>query len=442
MAVNTYFIDTSTGSNSNDGLDEVGINLATATWTAATRTLTQVGHGYTFVANSKVINITGGTGATTGLYEIESATANDIVLAASTTLEDVQGGATLSGIDLGSGNITSSDGPWLTLTFGNATKVNGDLLWVRAGTYAEAFDLNYAGSSSNGIRWEAYTDEIGDYLDTVGGSVIMDGESTRASAITDSNSGAKYTTFRGFQFIAHTSHGCFIDVADAITWDNCTWASNGGHGFAGDTDNVFIRCTFTANSDAGINADDDIVMIACKSEANTNQGFEVDTGICLFNFLRSNGADAIEMGVLNLGPRVIVNNTIDGDVKDTGTGIDLSNSFSTTGVVVNNIVYDCVNGIRFATPNRYVPSSHNLLNSNTSNYTGNGGTWNNEVTGDPDLTGATIGAASPAKGAGLDYNYLNESPSLVDIGALQTGAAAGGGGGLLVHPGTSGGARA
>lgn len=444
MAVNTYFI-ASTGSNTNDGLDEVGINLATATWTAATRTLTQVGHGYTFVANSKVLYIAGGTGATTGLYEIESATSDNIVLAASSSLEDVQGGATLSGSDLGSADISSSDGPWRTLGKGQATRVNGDLFWVRGGTYPETIDLNYAGSSSNGTRWEAYIDAIGDYLDVPGGVVIMDGESTRASAITDSNSGAKYTTFRGFQFIAHTSHGCNIDIGDGLSWDNCTWASNVGHGFKGDNDNVFIRCTFTGNSDAGLRGDLDIVLIACKVEANTNQGITVQTGVCLFSFFRSNGADAIEMGVQNLGLRVIVNNTIDGDAKDTGVGIDLANSFTTTGVVANNIVFDCTFGIQFATPNKYVPSAHNLLDNNTDNYAGNGGTWDNEVLDDPDLTGATLGALSPAKGAGLDYNYLDENSSLLDIGALQTGASAGGGGGgggMLVHPGTSGGARA
>lgn len=79
----------------------VSIALATATWTEATRTLTQVGAfaSYSFTAGDKIA-ITGGTGVTPGCYLITARTDDDaIVLGESIST---------AGIDLATGDITSA----------------------------------------------------------------------------------------------------------------------------------------------------------------------------------------------------------------------------------------------------------------------------------------------------------------------------------------------
>lgn len=80
----------------------VDLSLTTATYTAATRTLTQAGafENYTF-ANGDVVVITGGTGATPGCYRIASRVSDDAI-----TLADE--GEPLASVDLSAGDITDA----------------------------------------------------------------------------------------------------------------------------------------------------------------------------------------------------------------------------------------------------------------------------------------------------------------------------------------------
>ena len=105
MAV--YFVKqnaiAATPSDSNDGLDPLGIGLTAATFTNATMTLAQASAfaSYTFTAGD-LIYISGGTGVTAGLYEIASKIDNDSI----TLVEDI-GGTNPT-------DVTSSDGPFAT----------------------------------------------------------------------------------------------------------------------------------------------------------------------------------------------------------------------------------------------------------------------------------------------------------------------------------------
>lgn len=70
---------------------------------------------------------------------------------------------------------------------------------------------------------------------------------------------------------------------------------------------------------------------------------------------------------------------------------------------------------------------------------GGGMPGSNNQTGDPQFASVVDGSEdfTPANGSPLDSNGMLG----VDIGARKATDPAGGGGGMLVHPGTSGGAR-
>ncbi len=86
----------------------VRIALATATWTAATRTLTQVGAfaSYTWAAGDAIV-INGGTGAATGVYRIASRVSDDAITLASAPVDN-ESGVVVSDTDLATGDITST----------------------------------------------------------------------------------------------------------------------------------------------------------------------------------------------------------------------------------------------------------------------------------------------------------------------------------------------
>lgn len=78
----------------------INVTLATATWTEATKTLTQVGAfaNYAFAAGDKIA-IESGTGVTKGTYLIASRTDDDAVV--------LDESLSTSGVDLATGDITS-----------------------------------------------------------------------------------------------------------------------------------------------------------------------------------------------------------------------------------------------------------------------------------------------------------------------------------------------
>lgn len=436
-----HFVDTSAGNDANDGLDNCGAGLATATWTEGTLTLTQAGHGYTF-ATGDVIYISAGTGATVGLYEVVSSTANDIVLAATSSLPGVADGNDFAAGDLATGDITSSDGPDATLQAGENAISAGENVWVRAtATYSETCVIGPTlGTTTNPEIWEGYTTTLGD-----DGQVTIDGGSARASAFTDSVTGNAYLVFKNFIIQTHTSHGVDF-AADMVRFLRCDFLSNGGSGVNGDNDYGFQDCRMAGNSGDGVTMDLSIAMHGCLVETNTGDGVLADTGCIAMTDMFSNAADNINMGVINTGLRCILCNTLDGDGNDSNIGINFSTAFTTHGFVINNVIYDCTKGAEWI-GGEMVGSSNNLLASNGDNYGGTAGTWDDEVTSAPVFNNEAggdrrLGSGSPAIGTGTDAAQQLGVAEEISIGAFQVAAGAGGSGGLLVHPGTSGGARA
>jgi hypothetical protein len=206
--------------------------------------------------------------------------------------------------------------------------------------------------------------------------------------------------------------------------------------------NAFESCQFNDGTGDGIICAG-AAFVGCKFYRNSLAA--IDASAACFAFFCeffSNGSQAIDGAPSNDSFLIAVNCTIDGDAKDTTIGIEKNVSFHGIVIAVNNIVYDCATGMQWGpggTSNaEFGISLNNLLNSNTANY-GNGAfTSAGEVTSAPGFTNEgtndySLAGGSAAKEAGFDQQ--NNS----DIGAHSTAAA--GGGGLLVHPGTSGGAR-
>lgn len=108
--------------NENNDSDNVNFGLSTATWTKASKTLTQTGAftGYTFTSGDKIY-ITDGTDATKGIYEIAGKTDNDNI---TLTTE-------IAASDLGTGDIKSNWTPIYTVAADNANYgfVDGSFYW-------------------------------------------------------------------------------------------------------------------------------------------------------------------------------------------------------------------------------------------------------------------------------------------------------------------------
>lgn len=425
MATKNYFVSATNGNDVNDGLDNIGVGLATATWTEGTFTLTQNGHGYTFAAGD-VIYLAAGTGLTPGLYEVASSTVNTIVLVETSTLPRVGNGSDVAAGDDGTGDWTSSTGPWATIdkAMNNIGAADDTHVFVRAeAAYVESPSIDTAVTSVvQTACFEGYTTTLGDdgkitvtgqLVDSIGTrvhycfkNIIFDANSANANAVSLTS---YQIMFRKCEFINATSNGAVCAHATWF-WD-CDFNDNAGDGISCSTLGCFFTCRFYRNT---------LSAIDCNS-----------TALCWNCTFFSNGSHAIDAGPLNEQNVICINCTVDGDGKDTLNAITKGTATRGMVAIINTIIYDCTTGDDAAHQDRDL-LINNLYNSNTADHSGTGsdqeGTFQ---TGAPDFvneaggTDYTLNSGSPAVGAGHDED------DEMDIGAHQL-AAGGGGGGLLM----------
>lgn len=335
---------------------------------------------------------------------------------------------------------------WATIEKAMDTVAAGDTVYVKAdGAYTETPTIDTVGTQVATITFEGYTSTPGD-----GGQATIDAESTRAYCLDDTlaNVSAFYVV-KNFIFDRPTTAGALLSVRDVI-FKNCRFSNSTNTGCACDSRTMFENCLFDNNGGAGLDctATGVVVCVGCRFDNNTGEGIETSGNIFVFYCtFAGNGADAIESLAGNSFFVVVVGCTVDGDSKTTNTGVDLGSTFWKSAILVNNIIYDCVEGVGSVGQGTFFISRNNLLNNNTTDYPGGTfQTFEGEVTSAPqfeDEAGGdySLGSASPALNAGFDGYLQNGSTQRADIGAIES-TAAGAGGGLLVHPGTSGGARA
>lgn len=424
------FSDASTGNDANDGFDNIGVGLATATWTEGTLTLTQSGHGYTF-ATGDVIYLIVGTGLTSGLYEVASSTSNTIVIVETSTLPDVGNGSDIAAGDDGTGDWESSSGPCLTIQANLTALSAGDHVWVRnTAAYGEALTTTTAGTNTAEVKIEGYGTSLGD-----GGIAVNDG----ANSLTNGwvpNVGSNFYVWKNFRFTQFTVTGFGSIVGDYITMINIRSDNNGSSGVLLDQYCYIYGCYFHNNGGDGINCDSNPTLLNCVINHNAGDGIMLDIGFVCNCLFFSNAGIAINF-ILN-GDQSVVNCTIDGDGKDTATGIRFTSNFARL-MCVNTIIYDCVNGIvGSAGSGARRISFNNLVNNCTTPYA-DFGTDEGEVTDAPDFvnegTDYTPGSSSPAKNTGADLSTVPWGFTITgqrrSIGCFEA-ASTGAGGGLLM----------
>ncbi len=434
------FVDAG-GNDANDGLDNIGLTWIAAddvTWTESTFTFADAGgHGLTFAAGD-LLYISGGTGATVGLYEVASATANNIVIVETTTLENVKNGSDFAAGDLGAGaDITSSSGALLTADASMNAVSAGDTVYLRNDkTYSETVTIDTAGGTTTAIRVVGY----GTTLDDDGQATIAAADA-RTNCLADSlGATGGYYTFENIKFTDGTGD-CVNLSLNAMHWRNCefTGASNDGLASSGNG-MVCESCIFFDNGAKGCDAGTSCLFFGCTFEDCVGDAIEVTWGVVINCVFINTGAVAIDFLGSNGFPCVVYGCTIDGVEDNTTTGIQFPGSFWGPYAAINNIVYDCGTGISGQNNgNHRFIGRNNLLNANTTDY-GNAGyrTEPGEVTTAPQFTlegseDYTLGSSSPAKEAGFDAYETEGSTQAADIGALQVGAGAGGGGLLMAN---------
>ena len=315
------------------------------------------------------------------------------------------------GLSEGAGNA------WATVDKAMDNVAAGDKVWIKASaTYSESPAIDTAGTIVTEIVFEGYTSATGD-----------GGRATIVGMLTDTIATNIMYCFKNIVFDANGANAnCTQLGSSSITWRNCVFKNATSTGQTMVFTGCFYECEFLDNGSDGTALDGASTFVNCKFYRNTVSGIDcAGTVICYNCVFFSNGEHAIDGGAANGAVIVVLNCTVDGDSKDTLSGINNNASFRGYVVAANSIFYDCETGIDSDYGDRDI-LVYNLLNSNTANYGGDAAGQEGEVTGAPlftnEVAGAdySLGAGSPARGAGTDY-----SADEMDIGAIQVASTGG-----------------
>lgn len=307
-----------------------------------------------------------------------------------------------SGSDVNSG--LSEALAWATVDKGMNTVAAGDKVWVKGdGDYAELAGIDTIGTATAPIIFEGYTTTTGD-----GGRATITGSGSRTNCILQVVGGSSlYYVFKNFRF-TNTTANAVSATGGQLTFKNCKFDTAANNGLACGMC-VCEACEFSSNTLTGCLASDGGIFIGCKFYSNTTDGLKsqgnstVIFGCTFF----SNAGININVGV---GGEVscIANCTVDGDGKDSDSGISINSVFAMVAVV-NTVLYDCTTG--FTVPGgdmgERVVSRNNLVNANTADYS-NAATFTGEITSAPQFTDEVAGADyTPAVGSPLINAGLN-----------------------------------
>ena len=348
-----------------------------------------------------LINITGGTGFTTGRYEIMS------VAVGVATLDRAVGTVSSTG---GAGRL----GGAMTLTVANEADIlGGNHVYIKAdGTHTLTSDITLgAGFNENAMIFEGYSSTRGDDVRAVI-SHTTSGNMTLGNIVNLYN--------------IEYNHSVNNDDALHVSADSALY-------------NVKVNRTGTGAGNDAIIAGADSNYTFCEVTNPAGIGFDVGGDIDIMNCYIH---DCV-IGIAGGGQPVAVTNTIfdtcstegyDADAPDGGVvngctfyncGVGISYATgNASNTIVNNIFDNCTTGITaIATSPSFF--SHNNFSNNGTDWTNI--TSRNETTLDPEFTDAaggdfTVGSNMKAIGIGTSNHT-----SYVDLGAVQTEPAGGAG---------------
>ncbi|KKN98872.1 hypothetical protein LCGC14_0141130 [marine sediment metagenome] len=302
------------------------------------------------------------------------------------------------------GNLGTSAGAgnaWATIDKAMNTVAAGDKVWVKdSAAYTESPTIDTAGTNASPIVFEGYAVDTGD-----GGQVAVTGkiEDTLASV-------PGHYCFKNFDIDG--SNRCVNLSVGFITFRNCVFRDTTGGGVVTTGGNfVFYECEFLDLPGDGFNSVETTglnVFINCKFYRINGNGIDASASTICFNCVFfSCGTNAVIAGDAANGVLVALNCTVDGDGKDTVSGITRSPANPGSQVAVNNIVYDCITGIDCNHGDRDI-LVHNLVNACTTAYANSASDQEGGVSSAPDFVNEVAGAdyslndGSPAIGAGTD----------------------------------------
>lgn len=459
-----YFVKTSTivatPSDTNDGLDPIGFNLSVATFTNSSKTLTKTGaySSYTFTSGD-LVYISGGTGVTTGLYEIASKTDNNnIVLIAD-----------IGGTD--PTDVTSSDGPFTTLQKGVDTVVAGDEVRVCAdGTQSPTAKIDLDGTSGTQtnlitVKGASARGVDDDTIATISGASLP---ATTDLFNVPLTGGAIFYRWRSLRLTAATRHNFFIDKDAPHYFENTRIDNAGSAGImtsASSTAVWLTDCEVDLNGADGLSSDASnrggFRCFGCSVHDNTGWGVNNDLGMMLLfgTLIYDNGSGGVKHSSSSANynhTHSLINCTIygnNGDGLKLGSGVGMINLVNTIiasnsgyginttsgtidqlSVLYNNCVWNNTSGELITSDNNYDSDAEFAA-------IGNG-----NISVDPKFVSTTDGSedfalqsSSPCKAAGMHGVSPSGGTGYMDMGALQRQEPAGGGGGLLVNTGMHGG---
>jgi hypothetical protein len=326
----------------------------------------------------------------------------------------------------GGGDGSSGD-PW-TLAEAQAGVSDGDKVWVKADNDYTTEDgandcilyITDAGVAGSPIVWEGYHTNTGD-----GGIVTLDANDTLANAARTNSLVSTYNVFKNFRFTAATGDGFAGGSDDLMTFQNCRFDNNGGHGCGCDNYCSFINCSFDNNTSMGLTFDLHGTAISCVVYSNGGRGVDMQNGIFAYILCYANGSSNQNLYAIG-AVTAFINCTIDGDDAlggRTPLGIEYT-SATLPASVVNCILHDCNIGIQGSASlgNDMCISRNNLFNSNdtdanSANWpavsTGNGVGDQGDVAATPGFTNEasddySLTGSGSADAAGIDAKFTDD----------------------------------
>lgn len=424
----TLWLDPSGGSNSNDGLDLYGFGLTAGSYDDTGHAdgdfrLSSTGSfaGYT-VTSGDTIYLSGGAGITPGLYEIASKVSDDVLLLASSAGSD------------STGDVTSSDGPWLTFQYlvdnigtddtayccATATETTSLTVDIDTTAGTQTAPIRIWGRNANGSGFAQYT------LQAAG--------SFTGTALLETPGNYHYYRFRCITLDANTNvNHAFDQTGDTNTgwmWDTCVFENGNAEGV--DLRNTYTRmfgCTIRNHGADGLrqNANRNYLrMDACNIYGNVSDGLFIrNFGLSHISncLIWDNGGDGItvENGKSDWS---VVGCTIDGNGSD-GIGFlgGAARWMVTRCAITNNGAYGIGNIGSGSDDSQQI--TNNLYYGNTSGATNLSTTpgFDNYTT-DPGYADAANGDFTPSASSDL----VGNGPFGMMIGAMPPAAGGGGGG--------------
>ncbi len=408
-------------------------------------------------ARAEIVNVN--TGASPDVIQIE------LPWIDGTTADITVGGALPN-----PGDVWDSDDASTGIYIGDS---KAHKIWIRALADYTTVDesdsilyVNVAGTSSAPIIWEGHFaeittngegEEIGDF------GIATFNASGKTNAIETAVGAQVYHHFIGISCENATDDGANLNgqTDDNVIFIRCQFTNSGVWGVQGDNSIQFIFCDVDGNgtaagTDGGIDTDIGTACISCVVRNNTGRGINTSSLTAINSLIFDNSGTRATSFV---GSGTILGNTIDCDNLANSVAIVQDSATATRWYAMNNIITDCVTGIRDdSSIGQSAILYNNLYNSNTADTNANvtptpidGDNWGNLVknvaenvlwTADDN----TYILQSAYKQAGVDAFYTKAywddfnggagdnppSPlsglSFMDMGALQREESGGGGG--------------